>query len=62
MEEHTHLDSIPTGWLYLAGVMDLCGQKIVGVSMDARMTKELVMNESEDAKPFRQNKGLNTSI
>jgi len=32
---------IPTdeGWLYLAGVMDLCGDKIVGISMDGRMTK-----------------------
>lgn len=42
---------IPTeeGWLYLAGVMDLCGQKIVGVSMDSRMTKELIINALEDA-------------
>ncbi len=41
---------IPTeeGWLYLAGVMDLCGQKIVGVSKDSRMTKELVINALED--------------
>lgn len=42
---------IPTeeGWLYLAGVMDLCGQKIIGMSMDGRMTKELVINALEDA-------------
>lgn len=42
---------IPTeeGWLYLAGVMDLCGQKIVGISMDGRMTKELVCNALQDA-------------
>lgn len=42
---------IPTeeGWLYLAGVMDLCGQKIVGTAMDSRMTKELVINALEDA-------------
>ena len=42
---------IPTdeGWLYLAGVMDLCGQKIVGISMDSRMTKELCMNALVDA-------------
>ena len=42
---------IPTeeGWLYLAGVMDLCGQKVVGISMDSRMTKELVSNALEDA-------------
>lgn len=42
---------IPTdeGWLYLAGVMDLCGDKIVGISMDGRMTKELVIAALEDA-------------
>ncbi len=42
---------IPTdeGWLYLAGVMDLCGSKIVGVSMDSRMTKELVISALKDA-------------
>lgn len=42
---------IPTdeGWLYLAGVMDLCGDKIVGISMDGRMTKELVISALEDA-------------
>jgi putative transposase len=28
------------GWLYIAGVMDLCGQKLVGLSMSERMTKE----------------------
>lgn len=37
------------GWLYLAGVMDLCSQKIVGVSMDSLMTKELVINALENA-------------
>ena len=37
------------GWLYLAGVMDLCGDKIVGISMDGRMTKELVMAALTDA-------------
>lgn len=42
---------IPTeeGWLYLAGVMDLCGDKIVGVSMGGRMTKELVIAALRDA-------------
>ena len=42
---------IPTdeGWLYLAGVMDLCGDKIVGISMDERMTKELVIAALKDA-------------
>lgn len=32
------------GWLYIAGIMDLCGQKIVGLSMGERMTKDLVIN------------------
>ena len=42
---------IPTdeGWLYLAGVMDSCGDKIVGISMDRRMTKELVISALKDA-------------
>lgn len=42
---------IPTdeGWLYLAGVMDLCGDKIVGISMGSRMTKELVISALKDA-------------
>ena len=42
---------IPTdeGWVYLAGVMDLCGDKIVGVSMSERMTKELVITALKDA-------------
>lgn len=30
------------GWLYLAGVMDLHGRKLVGWSMDSRMKTELV--------------------
>jgi len=37
------------GWLYIAGVMDLYGQKIVGLSMGERMTKELVINAIESA-------------
>lgn len=42
---------IPTaeGWLYPAGVMDLCGDKIVGISMDGRMTKEPVISALKDA-------------
>lgn len=42
---------IPTdeGWLYLAGVMDLCGDKIVGISMGSRMTKEIVISALKDA-------------
>jgi putative transposase len=37
------------GWLYIAGIMDLCGQKIIGLSMSDRMTKELVINALNDA-------------
>ena len=37
------------GWLYIAGIMDLCGQKIVGLSMSERMTKELVINAFNNA-------------
>ena len=42
---------IPTdeGWLYLASVMDLCGRKIVGMAMGARMTKDLVIRALQDA-------------
>ena len=42
---------IPTGegWLYLAAVMDLCGDKIIGVSMNERMTKELTKTALMDA-------------
>lgn len=32
------------GWLYVAGILDLCGQKVVGLAMSERMTKELVIN------------------
>lgn len=37
------------GWLYVAGVMDLYGQKMVGLSMSDRMTKELAINALESA-------------
>lgn len=37
------------GWLYIAAVMDLCGQKIIGLSMSEKMTKELVINALNDA-------------
>lgn len=47
------------GWLYLARVMDLCGEKIVGISMDSRMTKELCMNTLLDAISHTDNnKGM----
>ena len=31
------------GWLYVAAIMDLYGQKIVGLAMSNRMTKQLVI-------------------
>lgn len=42
---------IPTdeGWLYLAGVIDLCGRKVVGIAMGARMTKQLVVDALQNA-------------
>ena len=42
---------IPTdeGWLYLAGVLDLCDGAIVGYSMDSRMRNELVINALTEA-------------
>lgn len=42
---------IPTaeGWLYLAGVMDLHGRKLVGWAMDSRMKTELIANTLKQA-------------
>jgi transposase InsO family protein len=42
---------IPTdeGWLYLAGILDLCDGALVGYSMDSRMTKDLVINALTEA-------------
>ena len=37
------------GWLYISAVMDLFGQKIVGLSMSDRMTKELPINALRSA-------------
>lgn len=37
------------GWLYLAGVMDLYGRRIVGWSMDSRMKTELVASALKQA-------------
>jgi len=31
------------GWLYVAAIIDLCRQRVVGLSMSERMTKELVI-------------------
>ena len=47
------------GWLYVAAIMDLFGQRIVGVSMDERMTKQLVINAIDSAcKRVRPSRGL----
>ncbi len=47
------------GWLYLAGIMDLCGKEIVGWSMGERMTKELVIRCFDNARKKRNNpKGI----
>ena len=37
------------GWLYLAGVMDLCGRTIVGLSMAEHMRKSLVISALNQA-------------
>lgn len=37
------------GWLYLAGVMDLCGRAIVGFAMADHMRKSLVINALNQA-------------
>ncbi len=42
------------GWLYLAGVMDLCSRKIVGWAMDERMTTDLVTRALQMACRRRQ--------
>ena len=47
---------IPTqeGWLYLAVILDLFSRRIVGWSMDARMTQQLVSNALQMALRQRQ--------
>lgn len=42
------------GWLYLATVMDLCLRRIVGWSMDKRMTKKLVIDALDMAVKDRR--------
>jgi putative transposase len=32
------------GWLYVAGILDLCGHEVVGWAMGERMTKQLVID------------------
>ena len=48
---------VPTdeGWLYLAGILDLCGREVVGWAMGERMTKGLVINCLNQARVRRQN-------
>lgn len=43
------------GWLYLAGILDLCGKEIAGWSMSERMTKELVIKCFNNAQKQRGN-------
>lgn len=47
------------GWLYIAALMDLYGQKIVGLSMGERMTKELVISA---LKGYRMRVGRHTGV
>ena len=44
------------GWLYLAVVMDLYSRMIAGYAMDARMTKEWVLNARRMARIKRKPK------
>ncbi len=41
------------GWLYLAGILDLCGREIAGWSMGERMTKDLVIRCLNQARCCR---------
>lgn len=41
------------GWLYVAAIMDLFSRKIIGLSMNTRMTKQLVMNAFNQAISHR---------
>jgi len=38
----------PEAWLYLVGILDLYGGRIVGISMDGRMTIGLVISALKD--------------
>jgi transposase InsO family protein len=44
----TYIDT-DEGWLYLAGILDLCDGAAVGWSMHTRMTRNLVINALRDA-------------
>ena len=37
------------GWLYVAAVIDLFSRRVVGWSMSAAMTAQLVTNQSQNA-------------
>lgn len=37
------------GWLYLSAILDLCSKKIIGWSMDKRITKELTIKAFQHA-------------
>jgi len=50
----TYIDT-DEGWLYVAGIMDLCGKEVAGWSMGERMTKELVIGALKQAKLRRGN-------
>jgi transposase InsO family protein len=45
------------GWLYLAGILDLCSKKIVGWSFSERLTKDLSINALEQALKGRSING-----
>jgi putative transposase len=42
------------GWLYLAGILDLCGREVVGWSMGERTTKDLVIRALNQALGRRE--------
>ena len=47
------------GWLYIAGVMDLFGQPLIGMSMSDRMARELVITALDNAyKNAAKSKGV----
>lgn len=47
------------GWLYAAGIIDLCDKTCVGLTFSARHTQELMIRALDDAKRrYRPGKGL----
>ena len=49
IQYNTSYIPIDEGWLFVAAVMDLCGRKIFGMSMDSTMTKRLIIEALNDA-------------